>query len=65
MIVDLNQLPYRHVKSLITWCIANDIDKDQAVKLLFQWYDVPPGDDCVWELDIPEEYVTYFMLKWK
>lgn len=72
MIVDLNNLHYRHAKELITWCIANDIDKERAAKLLFAWYSAPNplaegtllGETVVWELDIPEEYATYFMLKW-
>lgn len=66
MKVDLNRLDYRHTKELILWCIANDIDKKRASELYFAWYETPPHTkEYVWELDIPEEHLTYFMLKWK
>jgi hypothetical protein len=66
MIVDLNNLPYRQARELILWCVANDIDKERADKLYFAWYE-PAGSkkEYTWELDIPEEYLTYFMLKWQ
>ena len=66
MKVDLNRLDYRHTKELILWCIANDIDKKRASELYFAWHESPPHTkEYVWELDIPEEHLTYFMLKWK
>jgi hypothetical protein len=73
MIVDLNKLDYRHAKQLILWCVANNIDKERADKLHFAWYTAPNplakgtlyGEEVVWELDIPEEHLTYFMLKWR
>lgn len=66
MIVDLNNLLYWQAKDLILWCIANNIDKKRASELYFAWYETPPHTkEYVWELDIPEEYLTYFMLKWQ
>lgn len=64
MIVDLNCLEVRRAKELINWCIANDIDKERATELLFLWY-TTTTDNITWELDIPEEHMTYFLLKWK
>lgn len=72
MIVDLNHLEWRKAKDLITWCVANDIDKEQARKLMFAWYEAPNplakgtmfGEEITWALDIPDEHLTYWMLKW-
>ena len=66
MIVDLNRLDYRQTKELILWCIANDIDRERASELYFAWYEKPPHTkEYVWELDIPEAHLSYFMLKWQ
>ena len=73
MIVDLNKLVYWQAKDLILWCVANNIDKERAKKLHSAWYTAPNplaegtlyGEKVVWELDIPEEHLTYFMLKWQ
>ena len=65
MIVNLNNLEFRRALELIRWCVANDIDKARASELLFAWYE--PGElkkERTWELDIPEKYITYFLLKW-
>lgn len=65
MKVNLKELPYQHAKELILWCAVNDIDKERADELYFAWYEPQPHTkEYVWELDIPEEYMTYFMLKW-
>jgi hypothetical protein len=71
MIVDLNKLDFRQAKDLITWCVANNIDKKQASNLLFAWYEKPLGDGTLfgekimWQLDVPGEHLTYWMLRWK
>lgn len=73
MIVDLNKLVYWQAKDLILWCVVNNIDKERADKLYSAWYTAPNplaegtlyGEKVVWELDIPEEHLTYFMLKWQ
>ena len=72
MIVDLGNLDVRQAKDLITWCVANDIDKEHASKLLFAWYEAPNpltkgtmfGQEIMWALNIPDEHLTYWMLKW-
>lgn len=64
MIVDLCNLPHRQARELILWCVANNIDKERAKELYFAWYESPPREH-VWELDIPEEHMLYFMLKWE
>lgn len=61
------QLDFRQALDLINWCIANRIDYDRANDLKFAWYAKSrpsPGQD-IWELEIPEEDMTYWMLKWE
>lgn len=65
MRVELGPLPYQYARELIEWCAHNDIDRLQAFKLLEAWCDkdiVIADED--WFLDIPDQYVTYFMMKW-
>lgn len=65
MIVDLNNLEFRCAIELIRWCVANDIDKARASELLFAWYEPSELKEVrSWELDIPEKYITYFLLRW-
>lgn len=64
MIVDLNCLEASRAKDLILWCVANDIDKERAKELYFAWHSTTT-DKITWELDIPEQHLTYFLLKWK
>jgi hypothetical protein len=66
MIVDLNPLPYRLAFDLLEYCIKHNIDLEQCSKLTeackinsSEW-----NDDVVWEIDVPEDVLTYFMLKW-
>lgn len=68
MMVDLNRLTIQQSFELMEWCVSNQVDIEHASRLLEQWYAVP-GDDGYdshvnWILDIPEEHLTYFMLKW-
>jgi len=62
--VDLMQLEYGEVIDLINWCIANRIDYDRANDLKVAWFECPPKYGHVWELEIPEEDLTYWLLKW-
>lgn len=68
MKVDLESLDFRDAKELIDWCVEHRIDYDHASLLWQQWYTVP-GEadyqkDLQWTLDVPEEHMTYFLLKW-
>lgn len=68
MLVDLNQLDFRQAKELIDWCVENRIDNDYAARLQDAWHAQPGDEDYTaefnWILDIPEEHLTYFRLKW-
>ncbi len=65
MKVDLNTLDFRQTFELINWCVANRIDYERAGNLMFAWYADPlTKTDIIWELDIPEEYMTFWLLKW-
>lgn len=68
MKVDLESLDFRDAKELVDWCVEHRIDYDNASLLWQQWYLVPGHPDyqkdLQWTLDVPEEHMTYFLLKW-
>ena len=64
MIVDLNQLEYKKAFDVIAWCAKNNIDTDKVMELMDAWCGARRDEETVWELDIPEKYVTMFILKW-
>ncbi len=66
MIVDLNPLPYRHAMDLIKWCFERDIDKEKCVELV-EAMSIPAQEwkkDIEWTLEIPDKYMTFFLIKW-
>lgn len=64
MKVDLNRMDYRRVVELIEYCLVNQIDVDRAQELCSAWLSNADIDPPRWVLDIPEELITYFLLKW-
>jgi len=64
MIVDINKLYIKHALDLLEWCLHNDIDKMNAIRILDEFV-IPPAE-CSndWTLDIPDKYMTWFILKW-
>jgi len=63
MKVDLNMLPISKFWGILEWCIDNDIDTDKCVELIGAC-GVSPVPDIEWSLEIPEKYITWFILKW-
>ena len=63
MKVDLNHLPYRMAFDIIEWCFEHNIDKEKCTELVEALRTAPPPK-VVWELDIPEKYITMFAIKW-
>ena len=67
MILDLNPLPYRLAFDIIKWCWENNIDSGKCY-LLNEMMASPAGSwqqkNIDWTLDIPDKYVTFFLLKW-
>ena len=64
MIVDLNPLPFRMALDIINWCWEHDIDRHKCEELILARSQNPAPDYIEWTLDIPEQYTTYFILKW-
>lgn len=66
MIVDLNPMRYTHATELIRWCIEHDVDREKCMTLIEAMLKVPStwDKDLEWTIDIPEKYITYFLLKW-
>ena len=64
--VDLGPLPYRQAMELVHWCAMNDIDRERALDIIESWSTVSDGtvDTDSWYLDIPDKYITYFVMKW-
>ena len=63
MLVDLNPMPYVHAMELVCWCYARDIDRDRCTKIIEAICMAPPND-VEWVIDVPDKYLTYFILKW-
>lgn len=64
MIVDLNPLPFKMALDIIDWCWEHNIDKSKCEELILARSQNPPLDNIDWTLDIPDQYTTYFILKW-
>ena len=62
MIVDLNPLPVTIVVNLIKMCAEYNIDKLKCLEIL-ESMSIVPVPDIRWELDIPDKYLTFFILK--
>ena len=63
MIVDLNPLPYRHAMELIRWCAERRIDQEKCLTLI-EAMATAPTPEVDWTLDVPDQYITSFLLKW-
>jgi hypothetical protein len=63
MILDLNPLPYVFAFDIIKWCWEHDIDSEKCLRLIHA-RTVTPVPEIDWELDIPDKYITFFLLKW-
>ena len=65
MKVDLLPMPYRRARELIEYCVENDIDSDNAQRILAAFKrrgNYLKVDD--WSLTVPESLMTYFALRW-
>lgn len=63
MKVDLGQLPYKQALEIIEFCFYRNIDRARCLELI-KAKTMRPVPDIDWTLEIPEKYLTYFMLKW-
>ena len=62
MIVDLNELHYRTAMDIIHWCAENHIDMPKCYALV-EALSMSPVPKVDWSLDIPDQYVTFLLLK--
>jgi hypothetical protein len=60
--LDISNLPYQTAYSILTWCYDNSIDLDNCVQTLYNLCVADnPGSMII---NVPEEYVSYILLKW-
>lgn len=64
MLVDLNSMPYVQAMELVRWCYVRDIDRDRCEKIIQATTMAPSPNDVEWMIDVPDSYMTYFVLKW-
>lgn len=64
MILNLNNLPFRKVMPIIEWCFNHDVDRYKCIELITEWHSKFPREDVKWELDIPEQYMSFVVMKW-
>lgn len=62
MILDLDFMNYRTAIDIIYWCVKNNVDRVKA-ELLAEAIHQNPVPQVVWQLEIPDEYVPWLMLK--
>jgi hypothetical protein len=62
MLVNLNPLPCTIAVGLIKMCVEYKIDIPKCL-VLVEAMSVTPVPDIKWELDIPDKYITFFLLK--
>jgi len=63
MILDLGPLPYRYAVEIIKWCFEHHVDTEKCI-LLIRAMSESPAPKVEWTIDVPEKYITYFLLKW-
>jgi hypothetical protein len=63
MKVELGPLPYGIAVNIIKWCAANDVDLPKSMSLLEAMSVTKQDPDLEWSLEIPEEFVTFLLLK--
>lgn len=64
MILDLNPLPFNVAINIIKWCFEHNIDRAKCIQLIEAMSKKPVDNDIEWVLNIPEKYITWFVLKW-
>lgn len=64
MLIDLNKMDFRQAIEIIDYCLVNQIDVAKAHELRLAWLSNADIHPPQWVLDIPEELVSYFLLKW-
>jgi hypothetical protein len=62
MIVDLMPLPYKTAYDIIHFCVDHKIDQPKCLEIL-EALSVYPTPDITWTLDLPEQYLTWIILK--
>lgn len=62
--VELGHLPYRIAIDIIQWCVDRDIDFEKCQELIHAM-GTKPVHEIEWSLEIPDKYITYFLLKWE
>lgn len=61
MILDLDFMYYRTAIDIIHWCVKNNVDRIRA-ELLAEAIHKNPIPQVVWELEIPDKYVSWLIL---
>ena len=63
MKINLGSMPYMKAMAIVKWCFEHNIDTGKCIKLATRIADIKPtGEE--WSLEVPDEYITFFMLKW-
>lgn len=65
MTLNLLPLPYLTARNIIYWCCEHNIDREKCQLIIDSM--ARKGNDLPsehWSLEIPEKYVSWFVLKW-
>ena len=61
MTVDLKNLPWQLARDIIQYCWENQIEMEKCFRFIHLVDDSGPDSDSI--LDIPEQHITWFLLK--
>lgn len=64
MILDIGAMPYRKAMAVLRFCCENDIDKENAQRLLNEISSKMTEEEISWNITVPESFATYLELKW-
>ncbi len=65
MTLNLLPLPYTQAVNIVRWCWDHNVDKDKCLRIIeAMGSQFPRLPDEEWTLEIPDKYVSWFVLKW-
>lgn len=64
MIIDLGPLPYTKAIQIVNFCVENGIEPAKCYKFLHYCTYGNEEKNLDLRFDIPDKYITYFLMKW-
>jgi len=59
----IKDLPYRLAFDIIKFCLENNIDTENCLRMIYASSDKIYDPELDWSINVPDEYVTWLTLK--